>query len=80
MNSNSRTVVNIQFHNGKMRWVPVDDMMDKGIPISDTLEIVWNKKRDDLSINTIDGNACVFHFEVHDGKLECVYFDSSQLE
>ena len=44
-----------QIVDGKTRWVPVDDLMDKGIPISDTLEIVWNKTRTDLSINSVDG-------------------------
>jgi hypothetical protein len=79
MNSNGRTVVDLQAKDGKLYFVPVDDMMDKGIKITDNLEIVWNAKRTDLSINRTDDTPCVFHFEIHDGKLECVYFDSSQL-
>jgi hypothetical protein len=79
MNSNGRTVVHLQVEDGKMRFVPVDAMMDKGIDLTDNLQIIWNAKRDDLSINASDG-SCVMHFEIHDGRLECVYFDGNYVE
>jgi hypothetical protein len=65
---------------GKLRFEPADDILDRGVELNDGLKLVWNKTRTDLSINTIEGDACVMHCEVHDGKIECMYFDMTFLD
>jgi hypothetical protein len=80
MNSNGRTAVSLQFVDGKLQFLPFDELMDAGIMLTSNLQIVWNQKRNELSINSPSDGACVMHFEVHDGKLECTYFDADYVD
>ncbi len=50
--------------------------LDNGIMLTPSIEIRWNKSRTELSINHKPSRTCIMDFEVHDGKLESVYYDS----
>jgi hypothetical protein len=56
--------------------MPLSEGLDNGIMLTPSIEIRWNKSRTELSINHKPSRTCIMDFEVHDGKLESVYYDS----
>jgi hypothetical protein len=58
----------------------LNDAVADGVWLTPTLQLRVNKVRNELSINDeSDNTACILDFEVRDGAIDCVYFDSGLL-